>query len=85
MTNKSPLLLERVKSRVQFAYFRDGALWYTCGDGWEFPVGVADTINAQGASPTFKAEDKGIVFMRWVRKHMETEAAYQAEVDNAAG
>lgn len=68
------LLKSRVKSPVNFAYFRDGSLWYHCHDGWEFPVSVGDTMNAQGGSPTFLREDKGIVFMRWIRKQMETEA-----------
>lgn len=83
MTIEIALLKERVKGRVQFVYFRDGTLWYTCDDGWEFPVAVEDTTNAQGACPTFKAEDKGIVFMRWIRKQMEVEASYQAEASSS--
>ena len=73
------LLRQRVKGRVQFVYFRDGTLWYSTDDDWEFPVAVEDTTNAQGACPTFKAEDKGIVFMRWIRKQMEAEARWRAE------
>ncbi len=73
------LLKTRVKGRVRFVFYRDGALHYACDDGWEFPVPVMDTMNAQGSSPTFTAEDKGIVFMRWIRKQMAVEAAYQAE------
>lgn len=73
-TIETETLKARVKGRVRFVYFRDGALYYACDDGWEFPVGVAETINAQGCSPTFLAEDKAIVFMRWIRKAMESEA-----------
>jgi hypothetical protein len=32
---------------------------------------VQETTNAQGASPTFNAEEKGIILMRWMRKYME--------------
>jgi len=74
------LLRERVKGKVRFSFYRDGALHYACEDGWEFPVPVEDTTNQQGASPTFLAEDKGIVFMRWIRKAMEAEATWRSEV-----
>ena len=67
-------LKARVKGRVRFVYFRDGALHYACDDDWEFPVAVEETMNAQGCSPMFLAEDKAIVFMRWIRKTMEAEA-----------
>ena len=77
----SVLLKARVKGRVRFVYYRDGALHYTCDDGWEFPVPVLDTENAQGSSPTFLAEDKGIVFMRWIRKTMEAEAQLIVELE----
>lgn len=70
----------RVKGRVRFSFYRDGALHYACDDGWEFPVAVEDTTNAQGASPTFMAEDKAVVFMRWIRRQMEIEAAWRAEI-----
>jgi len=66
------LLKERVKRLVQFSYFRDGALWYTCShDGFLFPVPVSDTTNEQGSSPTFGAQEKGILLMRWIRKAMD--------------
>lgn len=67
------LLKSRVRGRVRFDFFHDGALWYKCEDDWSFPVDVSETTNTQGASPTFLAEDKGIVFMRWIRKHMNYE------------
>jgi len=75
-------LKERVKGGATFQFFRDGALWYAADDGWEFPVPVSDTTNGQGSSPTFNAKEKGITLMRWMRKHMETEAQWQAEAAN---
>lgn len=59
-------ITEMVKDQVvQFNYYRDGELWYTTFDGFLFPVPVAD---AGGA--TFKAEDKAIYFMRYIRKQV---------------
>lgn len=69
------LLKSRVKGSAKFAYFYDGALWYTCDDGWKFPVPVADTANAQGGAATFNATEKAILLMRWIRKHMEADYA----------
>ncbi len=78
------LLKVRVKGRVRFVHFMDGALHYATGDGWVFPVPVADTTNAQGSSPTFLAEDKGITFMRWIRKAMEAETQLRVEEPTVA-
>ena len=66
-------LVERVKNPVNFVYFRDGALWYEAVDGWIFPVPVEETMNAQGASPTFNAQEKGMLLMRWMRKQLKKE------------
>ena len=82
MAINSALLKQRVKGAVKFAYFRDGSLWYTTEDGWVFPVPVSDTMNAQGGSPTFNSEEKGIILMRWLRKAMEQEAALRAEAES---
>ena len=65
------LLKNRIKGQVNFSYFRDGSLWYECEDGYLFPVPIKDTTNSQGASPTFNATEKGILFMRWIRKSMK--------------
>jgi hypothetical protein len=58
-------LKERVTGLVEFIRLEDGALWYICDDGFEFPVPLTDTKGA-----VFEAEDKAIFFMRWIRKHM---------------
>lgn len=62
---------------VRFDRYHDGQLWYNVvteenvGD-WRFlmnfPVPISDIGNA-----TFLAEDKAILFMRYIRKHLETQ------------
>ena len=58
---------EMVKNkRVTFIYFRDNELWYTTECGFEFPVPTWDTGGAY-----MNASDKAILYMRWIRKHIE--------------
>lgn len=52
-----------VKNTVTFVRYHDMNLWYATVDGDEFPVPVEDIGNA-----TFNASDKGIMFMRYMRK-----------------
>jgi hypothetical protein len=52
--------------QVSFVRYRDGELWYATDDGFEFPVPVADIGNA-----TFLARDKALLFMRYMRKHLQ--------------
>ena len=60
-------LLDMVKDKkVHFSFYREGELWYKTDDGFEFPVPISDIGNA-----TFLAEDKAILFMRYIRKHLE--------------
>jgi len=57
---------EMVKDkRVKFDFYRAGELWYVTECGFRFPVPASDTGDA-----VFKAEDKAILFMRWIRKHI---------------
>jgi len=58
-------LTEKVKGKVTFLYYSDKELWYTTDCGFKFPVPINDTGTA-----TFNAQDKGILFMRWIRKHI---------------
>ena len=62
-------LKEIVKEAVvEFAFYRDGQLWYNVfGKDILFPVPVEDIGNA-----TFHRRDKAILFMRYIRKHLET-------------
>jgi len=53
--------------KVRFSFYRDKQLFYRTEDGFEFPVPIDDVGNA-----TFLAEDKAILFMRWIRKHLDT-------------
>ena len=72
-------LKEHVSGQVQFHYYRDGQLWYkTTNTGFSFPVPIEDIGNA-----TFWAEDKGLLFMRYIRKHMEVrEEAQKAALES---
>jgi hypothetical protein len=51
------------QGEVVFQYYRDGALWYGTNERNIFPVPVEDIGNA-----TFYSKDKGILFMRYMRK-----------------
>ena len=59
---------EMVKDRkkVSFSFYRDKELWYVTENGFEFPVPIDEVGNA-----TFLHEDKAILFMRYIRKHIE--------------
>jgi hypothetical protein len=52
--------------KVRFSYYKNNELWYECDNGFAFPVPTYDIGDA-----TFLAEDKAILFMRYIRKHME--------------
>ena len=53
--------------KVRFSFYRDGQLWYETECGFRFPVPIADVGTA-----TFLVEDRAILFMRYIRKYMET-------------
>lgn len=57
---------DRVCGVVKFVRLADSELWYACEDGFEFPIPLEDTKGA-----TFLAEDKGMLFMRWITRHMD--------------
>ena len=61
-------ITEMVKDgkKVHFVYFREGNLYYETECGFRFPVPLSDVGTA-----TFNAEDKAMLFMRWIRKHMK--------------
>lgn len=77
---KLPTLGQLVKNdqAVYFSFYRDGEVWYrveyrdeTAEAGYrvknfEFPIPPEDLKGA-----LFKAEDRAIVFMRFIRKHLE--------------
>jgi hypothetical protein len=49
--------------KVRFQFYRDRQLWYAAECGFEFPVPIAEAGTA-----TFLAEDRAILFMRYIRK-----------------
>ena len=57
---------EHIKGQVTFQFYRAKELWYKTESGFLFPVPIDDVGDA-----TFLASDKGILFMRYIRKYME--------------
>lgn len=55
-----------INGPVKFQFYRSGVLYYKCANGFVFEVPVTDTNDA-----VFKDEDKGIFFMRWIRKALD--------------
>ncbi len=59
---------DHVQGIVTFQFYRDNNLWYkTESTGLMFPVPISDTQTA-----LFPREEKGIFFMRWIRKHLDS-------------
>lgn len=52
--------------KVRFVRFRKNELIYVTETGFEFPVPVDDTGDG-----VFLAEDKALIFMRYIRQHIE--------------
>jgi hypothetical protein len=52
---------------VRFVRFKDQEFIYITECGFEFPVPLADIGKAE-----LLAEDKAILFLRYIRKHIET-------------
>ena len=65
-------LKRHIKGKVKFKYYRDNQLFYKTESGLTFPVPIEDIGNA-----TFLAEDKGILFMRYIRKFLTTPGVLQ--------
>ena len=66
---------EMVKDKVVcFKYYRDGELFYETECGFVFPVPVSDTGHA-----TFLAEDKALLFMRYIRTQLAMVAQARGE------
>lgn len=68
MDTKVPNLKDEVSDnkKVRFIYFKANELWYETESGFKFPVPVSDIGDA-----TFLAEDKALLFMRYIRKFIE--------------
>jgi hypothetical protein len=59
-------LTECIKGKVKFKFYRTNDLYYECENGFVFKVPTSDTNDA-----VFLSEDKGILFMRWIRKALD--------------
>lgn len=60
--------------KVKFSFYRGAELWYETECGFAFPVPISDVGEA-----TFLAEDKAMMFMRYIRKHIEMLEKSKAE------
>jgi hypothetical protein len=60
--------------KVTFMYYTENELWYTTECGFEFPVPISDVGTAN-----MMAQDKAILFMRWIRKHIDVVEGHQRE------
>jgi hypothetical protein len=60
-------ILDIVKDQnAHFMYYRDRALFYETDNGFLFPVPIDDA-----SSGTFNKEEKAILLMRYIRKHLQ--------------
>jgi hypothetical protein len=55
---------------AHFVFYRDRSLFYQTDNGFQFPIPIEDA-----GSATFNAEEKAILLMRYIRKHIERTAA----------
>ena len=53
--------------QVEFIKFDNDSLWYKAENGFMFPVPVADT-----GSAIFNPKDKALLFMRWIKKQLDS-------------
>jgi hypothetical protein len=51
--------------KVFFVCYKQKELWYRTETGFDFPVPIDDTQDG-----VFNAEDKALLFMRYIRKHV---------------
>lgn len=62
------MIKEHIEGFCTFQFYKDGSLWYlTKHTDFLFPVPIPDIGNA-----TFNASEKGLLMMRYIRKHMKT-------------
>lgn len=66
--------------RVKFCYYRQGELYYITECGFMFTVPISDIGDA-----TFLAEDKAMLFMRYIRKQIEAIKRDNAEFESIKG
>ena len=64
--------------QVHFQFFRKGELFYKTTDGFEFAVPASDCGDG-----VFLATDRAMLFMRYIRKQLEANAAGLKETQGA--
>lgn len=64
--------------KVKFIYFKIDELWYETECGFKFPVPL---IREEIGEATFLAEDKAILFMRYIRRHIKVLEEARAETN----
>lgn len=62
--------------KVTFLFYQNGELWYTTESGFKFPVPTHDVGTA-----AMNAEDKAILFMRWIRKEITKQKEFIAQLE----
>lgn len=61
--------------RVKFIYYKSNELWYETETSFKFPIPIEDCGEA-----TFPAEDKALLYMRYIRKHTKMLEDAQKEI-----
>ena len=64
--------------KVYFEFYRKNELWYRTECNFKFPVPIKDTGDG-----TFLIEDKAMLFMRYIRKQIESYKAENQETKSA--
>lgn len=62
--------------RVDFIFYKDQSLWYKTECNFVFPVPLSEIGNTM-----FPANEKAIVFMRYIRKHHESVSGAKTEFE----
>lgn len=72
---KLPTIKQLIREQAKFTHYEEGRLWYqviwTNSDGslgglFDFPIPVEDA-----ATGRFLSSDRAMIFMRWIRQHIE--------------
>ena len=73
-----PNLKDEVKDgkKVKFIFYKENELWYETESGFEFSVPIETT-----GSGKFLAEDRAMLFMKWIRNQIN----YWKEIEAEAG
>lgn len=66
--------------KAKFLYYKMDELWYETETGFKFPVPITDCGDG-----VFNAEEKALLLMRYIRKHIKVleEALAETGVPNA--